>query len=239
MDVNSRNSDGETLLHIACLDGCLEFVDILISAGADINAIDQNRNTPLDFAIFRGHAGIVRYLLSFPDILVNKLDLNGESPLHYCIERNDLEIVRLLVSHPGIDVNIHNPESPWRPIHYVIPIEDIRIAETLLSHPNIDVNVQNSNGDTPLHLVVSGEEPIDDYVEFVALCILKGANLSIRNKKGWLPLCNFDDESARECAKILFNRCVSDIPVAACVMRIGFDTGVRQLILRKLSSISS
>lgn len=49
-NVNSRDENGQTPLHIAAFKGEVEFVKFLIEKGADVNAKDKYGNTPLNKA---------------------------------------------------------------------------------------------------------------------------------------------------------------------------------------------
>lgn len=42
--------------------GHLEMVELLVSAGAEVNAVDNDRRTPLQSASWQGHGEIVRLL---------------------------------------------------------------------------------------------------------------------------------------------------------------------------------
>jgi len=59
---NGQNND--TALHKACVTGSLEVVKILVDAGADINAVNKQGETPNDFAVENNHQSIVDYLES-------------------------------------------------------------------------------------------------------------------------------------------------------------------------------
>jgi len=60
-----------TPLHLACIHGHLPVVKLLVSQGADINAIDIERSSPLFYASLQGHITIVKYLLrKGPDITI-------------------------------------------------------------------------------------------------------------------------------------------------------------------------
>ena len=48
VDVNAVNSDGRTALHCAARFAHAEVVRMLVDAGADVNAADNNGYTPLD-----------------------------------------------------------------------------------------------------------------------------------------------------------------------------------------------
>ena len=62
-DVNAKNDDGGTPLHIAADWGRKEIVELLIAKGADVNMKDRKGRTPLDLAnwetkdLLRKHGG--------------------------------------------------------------------------------------------------------------------------------------------------------------------------------------
>lgn len=47
-DVNRRNANGQTALHLACVNGATKIVRILLAHGADKNLTDKNGKTPVD-----------------------------------------------------------------------------------------------------------------------------------------------------------------------------------------------
>jgi ankyrin repeat protein len=52
------------VLHLACLEGNMAILDTLVHLGADINAKDDQGNTPLYYAAHYGHFEIVEYLVA-------------------------------------------------------------------------------------------------------------------------------------------------------------------------------
>ncbi len=52
-DVNYRDGDGSTYLHVAVINFDLEITKLLIEAGAEIDCVDNNKNTPLIYAVNR------------------------------------------------------------------------------------------------------------------------------------------------------------------------------------------
>ena len=68
LELHSRGWEGETLLLMVCLQGIVEDVEILIAAGADVNATEDFGNTPLHRAVGARDAvkalQIVRLLLA-------------------------------------------------------------------------------------------------------------------------------------------------------------------------------
>ena len=62
-DPNQRRSDDDTLLHVIAFRGGLDDLDVVVAAGANLNAIGDIGLTPLHNAAMRGHDAIVERLL--------------------------------------------------------------------------------------------------------------------------------------------------------------------------------
>jgi ankyrin repeat protein len=67
IDVNAKANQGKTALHIAAANGFLEVAELLIDAGADVNAVMELapgvEATVLRVAVVRGEPEVVRLLL--------------------------------------------------------------------------------------------------------------------------------------------------------------------------------
>uniref|UniRef100_K3WAP2 Uncharacterized protein n=1 Tax=Globisporangium ultimum (strain ATCC 200006 / CBS 805.95 / DAOM BR144) TaxID=431595 RepID=K3WAP2_GLOUD len=94
-----RNTNGDSLLHVAVWNGQLEDVARLIALGADVNMIDTtvNRWTPLHEACRGGHTDIARMLLA-SDAKLDAVDLMGDSPLHIACRLGWSRVVHLLLT---------------------------------------------------------------------------------------------------------------------------------------------
>jgi ankyrin repeat protein len=65
VNVNVRNSRGQTPLHIAAQNGQLDVVRLLLaSQQIDVNARDQQGSTPLHLASEKGHVEVVQLLVA-------------------------------------------------------------------------------------------------------------------------------------------------------------------------------
>ena len=63
-DVNAKNVDGYTPLHVAAASGQKEIAELLIAIGADLNAKDNNGVFPLHLAATYGQTEIVELLIA-------------------------------------------------------------------------------------------------------------------------------------------------------------------------------
>ena len=106
VNLNSIDSEGNTLLAQAIEDENLELVKHVIDLGVDVNLEDGNGRTPLRIAIYKNNLEIIT-LLSKNGANLNSIDSLRWTPLTYAIEKKkNLEIVKLLVEN-GADINDH------------------------------------------------------------------------------------------------------------------------------------
>ena len=103
-DVNSRDSLGETALHLAAEHGFQSVAESLLAKKADVNARDVSLETPLHLAARNGHAAMVAFLLAH-QADVNVRDKEGKTPLDYAkgLGSNGTEIAALLRQHGALD----------------------------------------------------------------------------------------------------------------------------------------
>ncbi|MBT5483308.1 MAG: hypothetical protein HOH14_11690 [Gammaproteobacteria bacterium] len=83
------NRGGFTALHYAGREGCTECILILATAGANMDAHDPERVTPLNIALINQHYSTAAALIE-AGADVDKWDLYGRSPLFNAIDLNTL-----------------------------------------------------------------------------------------------------------------------------------------------------
>ncbi|MBO2008850.1 ankyrin repeat domain-containing protein [Hymenobacter negativus] len=91
-------------LHIACKNGNIKIVRLLIEAGADKEIKDVGRQSPLSIAASKNYYDITKYLIEVGADVHSK-GPNGLQPIHFACAGGDRKIIELLLSQ-GIDVNI-------------------------------------------------------------------------------------------------------------------------------------
>ena len=106
VDPNSTNSEGWSLLHVACKLGKLDCVKVLTCLSkTKVNIKGPGRVTPLFSAIESKQIECVQVLLAHKDLNVNICNSAQQTPLPYSILTGSVEVVKLLISHPGINLS--------------------------------------------------------------------------------------------------------------------------------------
>lgn len=153
-NVNTTNSDGETVLHLLMAKKNIEsVVQFLIDNKADLNKRTvRGEMTALHIAAIYGQTNIISTLLK-NGANPNIKDDDKETPLHFAVERKCLACVKVLVE-AGANVNAGN-SIDVTPLHSAVEIESLEIAEYLLEK-GANVNAKRSYGGyTPLRMAIN------------------------------------------------------------------------------------
>jgi ankyrin repeat protein len=110
-DVNAAQGDGMTALHWAAERGDAALAEMLVYAGANVEAETRiGHYTPLHIASRVGDADITRMLLEAGGSATTATSTTGATPLHLASASGNAEVVGLLMDH-GADPNAR--ESEW------------------------------------------------------------------------------------------------------------------------------
>lgn len=185
--VSSRNFFRRTPLHYAAGSVNEKAVEVLLKAGADPCATDDDETTPLHMICEnRYNHNIADKCLKIVDLLlesgavVNARGWGGETPLHNAIERWNLDTVQHLIKN-GADVDMRTNAGETC-LHFAARCWQGSVVEFLIQ-AGASVNVKTNEGETPLHHAVKfGSDAI------VELLIQAGASVNAKTNKGETPL---------------------------------------------------
>jgi uncharacterized protein len=113
-DVNQKDSSGNSLLIISSAKDNAEIVQLLLSSGAALSAVDANmKATALHAAAYLGHPEVMKLLVERGIDLNIQGPYNGYTALHDAVLQNNTEGVKILVES-GANVNLkgHDGNTP-------------------------------------------------------------------------------------------------------------------------------
>jgi len=200
--VDDRDDCGRTALHFAVdyddtrrldlqrnesVKRCISIAEALVSAGADINALDRHGSSPLHLACDTDKSEIVDLLLE------NKADVNivnssGETPLFRAASRNLLDVVNKMLEACGGNPN--KGSAVKCPLVEACVMQNVDIVDSLLKH-GADPNLTSTNNPCsirkrriPLFLAVA-----EGNSDIVASLLNAGADVNAVNDEGKSIVC--------------------------------------------------
>ena len=153
-DVNARDDDDMTPLHLAAKHGHLDMVKYLLSRNdVDVDARDDRDAPPLFYAAEHGHLDMVKYLSSRGNFNVNmKMGSAGLAALHLAVAFRQLDMMKHFLSYDDVDVNIQVAYSGTTPLYWAAWFGSADMVKYLISRDDIDAARRDYEGDTPLHI---------------------------------------------------------------------------------------
>ncbi|XP_070173295.1 unconventional myosin-XVI-like isoform X2 [Littorina saxatilis] len=184
-DVNMRDDDWWTPLHVACYQESADIVQLLLTNGGDVSLMDVDGNFPIDhapqntdtwdivisFMESKGlsektlkkmrHAGGCDMEDRVMAMVRSKNDVNtavtddGVTMLHIASSNGYLKCGKLLLKH-GADVTRTTHASGWTALHCAAKYGQTKIVKMLVKN-RADVTATDKGGHTPFNLATEDE----------------------------------------------------------------------------------
>ncbi|XP_058805766.1 85/88 kDa calcium-independent phospholipase A2 isoform X2 [Phymastichus coffea] len=163
--LNSRNSDGYTPMHIACLNDKPECVKALLLMGADVNISASERSGGITTPGYIGD-----FLHNQPNSLKPDDMKFGGTPLHWSCSK---EVINALIEK-NCDIDALNFDGRTA-LHVMVARKRLECVAALLSHM-ANINIVDREGNSVLHVAVLKSTPT-----IVQLLIAFGVDVNAKN----------------------------------------------------------
>jgi len=199
-DIDSKNFEGRSPLHTACMHGYEAIVRLLLEKGAKTDSTDRDGRTPLHLAVLHDKESIVRILVD-RGADVNAKDVNGRTPIFDASYIGNEDIARFLLDR-GANPNDKDMYGKT-PLHIASEDDGGQSVIRLLVARGADINASDKTGQTPLHWA-----SYSDNLPVVRLLVDLGANINAEDDGGQSPadiakprVQNYLDRRARATAR--------------------------------------
>jgi ankyrin repeat protein len=154
-NIDGTDSYGDTLLHIACSSSRGNYVNWLLTAGADPNVVNHEEGyTPLFTAVHKNSQDCVIALVEEESLDINWQDKNGQTVLMFALDQASrghgvsYHMFSLLLDRDDIDTEKKDNRGYTALFYLVNYAEEVDLKRFLQLKPN--VNVKAKDGLTPL-----------------------------------------------------------------------------------------
>ncbi|KAI3738441.1 hypothetical protein L2E82_28473 [Cichorium intybus] len=173
--VNSVDSEGQTLLHLAVSQSRPDLVQVLLEFEPDVEARSWSGTTPLEDAAGSGETLIVELLLAHRANM-ERFESSTWGAVHLAAGGGHADVLKLLLLR-GAYVNSLTKDGNTA-LHLAVEERRRDCARVLLA-AGAKVDIGNSDNETPLHIATAlGDD------NMVKLLLQKRSNKEIRNKSG-------------------------------------------------------
>lgn len=158
-DIDKKDDKNRTPLHNAILCRNTALIELLIAQGANVNAIDEEENTPLQLVaksrFFKDSYKVGKLLVDNGANVNSKDKLKRRTPLHNAIRLGNRKLASLLIRAVENTKDVNQTDTQGRtPMHYAVLRNDFWIVERLVE-AKASLSKKNQSGRTPLDLAGS------------------------------------------------------------------------------------
>ena len=160
--VDVKDNRGNTPLHLAVIfknDSSRGVVDILLSCGSYVGAMNAEGLTPLHYALeFREEPITCSLLKGLTEGVVSIADNKGRTPLHLAASAGLISAATIFVEQLGADVNARDALG-MTPLHHAASRGREDVVELLVKRLGADIGVLSNDLLSVLHFAAYNDRP--------------------------------------------------------------------------------
>ena len=200
IELDYRDDDGRTPLHIAAKVANLPGIILLLRKGVQVNRQDEKGKTALSLAGKYGPDTMAAVLVE-NGARLELSDNRGRTPLSYAAEGNDPAMIGMLI-RVGALIDSRDQDG-WAPLHWAVKRGDSAIVQALIRW-GAELNIQNRENMSPLTLAASvyqqqvrdiprvGSPKLLESLAIIIVLLSEGAQIDEKDIPGLQEACVVD-----------------------------------------------
>jgi len=175
LNVHRRRSDGATLLHEVAERGEVKIAEMLLAAGARVDAVYGVEITPIQSAAWASQAAIAKLLIEWGANVNKGNSWTGYGPLHIAAWHDDRPLARALID-AGADLDRPASDFGQAPLHFAAYYGNPRVAGLLID-AGAHIEARDNSDYTPLHTAIAR-----DHIHAAQVLVWAGADVHARTE---------------------------------------------------------
>ena len=172
----------------------ISIAKMLIKQGANVNVHNDEKLTPLHYAMNFKDLDFIKYLIE-QKACINTFSSGQTSPIHIAAKKGNAEMVQLLIEHGAHDYVIDREDNT--PLNIAVIHGYFEVVKRLLEH-GANVNQQDLRQNKPIH-----HAALQGYLDIAKLLLQNGAEVSAKDGDNNTPLILAIGKNYVEMSKLL------------------------------------
>jgi ankyrin repeat protein len=174
LDVNTKDSSGNSLLHLAVAGSNDKMLTLLLNNGADLNVLNDGGFTPLHLAVSNNSQSIIDGLLQ-ASATTDILNAQGYAAIHTATKANNPIVIDMLLKQSPTDLKLKTKVG-LTPLLLAIEAGHFKLIKSYLKK-KANLNATTSAGLSALQIAMRSNS-----LQTLDFLIKKGAKLDITTK---------------------------------------------------------